>query len=367
MGLGIAIARDGGPDPELAEASLVEIEEKMGETTTYRLHYPVDVREGDLPLLVDSRLDAGSDLAVLVPVEDRVECLVKGPVHGQRIRLKHGGAGSTLEVRGSDTTVAMDRESRSAVWADLTDSDAVTRILGNYGYTPNVEATRAGHFESGHTLVQRATDLAFVRRLARRNGYLFWVTCDAEGNETAHFQRPPLAAEPAAELTIHLASPTIRALEIEWDVERPTSVEALQLDLTTKEDLDGSADRTPQDLLGDVGLADVTGNLRSLHLTAPADDAGDLGARAEGALVEADWFLHATCGTNLETLGRLVRAHTVVEVRGAGSRHSGRYFVAAVRHAIDEESHRMEIELVRNAWRQSHGTGPLGALAGLGP
>lgn len=135
MGLGIAIAVDGTPDAGLAEASTVEVEERMGETTTYRLHYAVDIHEGDLPLLVDGRLDPGSEISILVPVEEGTECLVKGPVHGQRVHLQHGGAGSTLELRGSDTTVVMDRISRSAVWAGLTDSDAVAAILGNYGYT----------------------------------------------------------------------------------------------------------------------------------------------------------------------------------------------------------------------------------------
>lgn len=350
MPLGVVIAVDGEADSELAEASRVEVEERMGETTTYRLHYPADIREGDLPLLTDGRLGVGSELSILVSVEGRNECLVKGPVHGQRIGLQHGGAGSTLEVRGSDTSVVMDREARSVIWSDVTDSDAVSSILNNYGYTPDVGTTSAGHYEDKHTLVQRATDLQFVRRLARRNGFLFWVSSDARGNETAHFQRPPLGGSPVAELVINLDSPTIQQLSIEWDVERPTSVEALQLDLNTKDDLEGGVEESPLEALGASSLAAITGDTRSMQLTAPSDDAGDLGARGEGALIEAGWFIKATCETSLERLGRLVRAHTVVQVRGAGSRHSGRYFVAAVRHVIDDVAHRMEIELVRNGW-----------------
>lgn len=350
MGLGIAIAVNGEVDAELAEAIRVEVEERMGETTAFRLHYPADIREGDLPMLMDRRLDASAELSILVSVEGRRECLVKGPVHGQRIHLVHGGAGSTLAVIGSDTTVVMDREARSAVWADATDSDAVTSILNTYGYTTDVETTSAGHFEDKHTLVQRATDLQFVRRLARRNGFLFWVTSDARGTERAHFKRPPVGETAAADLVINLDSPNIQGLDIEWDVERPTSVEALQLDLNTKEDIDGGAEESPLEALGAAGLAEITGDTRSAHLTAPSDDAGDLRARGEGMLIEAGWFVRATCETGLERLGRLVRAHTVVRVRGAGSRHSGRYFVAAVRHVIDDTAHRMELELIRNAW-----------------
>jgi phage protein D len=244
----------------------------------------------------------------------------------------------------------MDRETRSEIWADVTDSDAVTSILEEYGYSTDVDATSAKHSTKKHSLAQRDTDLVFVRRLAKRYGYLFWVTCDSDGNETAHFKRPPLDGSLAGELAINLESPSIETLDIEWDAERPFRVESLQLDLNTKKNLDGAVEETPQTLLGSRGLADVAGNSHSMRLNAPVDDAGDLRERCEGALIEADWFIRARCRTSLKMFGDLVRAHTVVRIRGAGSRHSGKYFVAAVNHRIDAAAHRMDIELVRNAW-----------------
>ena len=322
----------------------------MGAVTTYSLRYEVDISEGDMPMLVDERLDAGSELSILVPIEDTTHCLVKGPIHGQQIHIEHGGADSWVEVQGSDSLIVMDRKTQSVVWADVTDSDAVTSILRNYGYTPDVQSTPAGHFEKKHTLVQRESDLGFVRRLARRNGFLFWVTCDAQGNETAHFKRPPLEGRADVKLVINLVSPSLQTLDISWDVERPTSIEGTQLDLNTKKNLEIAVKQTPQTILGDHSLSKITGDTRSVHLSAPADDAGDMRARGQGALIEADWFIHATCQTSLEFSGIPVRAHTIVELRGAGSRHSGKYFVAGVRHTIDATAHRMDLELVRNGW-----------------
>lgn len=322
----------------------------MGRATAFRLHYAADISEGDLPLLVDGRLDAGSAISVLIPTDGGRQCLVKGPVTGQRIQLQHGGAGSTLVVQGSDSSITMDREVNSQVWTGLTDSDAVTAILGNYGYVADVEATSAGHFEEKHTLIQRSTDLYFVQQLARRNGFLFWITSDEFGVETAHFKRPPIDGASDAELIINLDSPGIQQLDIEWDVERPTRVEIFQLDLNAKTNIDGGVSALPLTILGNSGLVDITGDTRSQYLTAPSDDAGDLTSRAEGALIESSWFVRATCQTSFDVLRRLVRAHTVVNVRGAGSRHSGNYFVASVRHVIDSVAHNMEIELIRNAW-----------------
>lgn len=349
MGLGITIAVNGSADKELDRAASVEVYETMGKTTGYSIRFDVEISKGDIPLLADKRLDVGSELSILVPMGDKTHCLVKGPVHGHKIHLEHGGAGSWLEVKGSDNSIKMDRETKSVIWSG-TDSDAVNSILGNYGYTPDVQSTKAGHSENKHTLIQRETDLRFVRRLARRNGFLFWTTCDSSGSETAHFKRPPIDESAAAELTINLESPTLQTLDITWDLERPTSVEGKQLDLNSKSNLDGAVNQTPQSILGDKGLKAITNDKRSVHVSAPADDAGDMQSRGEGALIEADWFIRATCKASPEQLNALVRAHTIVNVRGVGKRHSGKYFVSRVRHIMDAASHQMEIELLRNGW-----------------
>ncbi|MBP6440177.1 MAG: hypothetical protein KA259_01120, partial [Caldilineaceae bacterium] len=340
MGLETVISVNNRADPELADAARIEVIERVGAPTTFRLEYDVDISSGDLPRLVDDRFDPGALLAILAP--DRagaLSCLVKGPVHGQQIRLRHGGAGSTLAVLGADTAVIMDRETRTAQWADVADSDVVSAILANYGYRADVESTSAGHFTDKHTLIQRDSDLRFVQRLARRNGCHFWVTCDDQGVETAHFRRPVLAGEPVADLTINLDNPNLEALDLRWDVERPTSVVSAQLDLNSLDIIDGSAARGAQTVLGDLGLPAITGDTRSIHLLAPADDAGDLQARAGGLLAEADWFVQVTCQASVHNVGIPLRAHTLVNLRGAGSRHSGKYFVAGVRHVIDAAAH----------------------------
>jgi hypothetical protein len=108
--------------------------------------------------------------------------------------------------------------------------------------------------------------------------------------------------------------------------------------------------RSPLPTLGSVGLAGIATNTRSLHLTTPVDDSGDLLARSEGALIEAAFFLQAKTQTTVNAFGTVIRAHSIVKIRGAGRRHSGNYFCTSVKHTIDATAHRMELELLRNAW-----------------
>lgn len=353
MGLGAFINMNGLPVPELSDSQAVEyieVHERLGETTYYNIRYTVDIEDGDIPKLREPQIGPGSVLSVMVPLETNLECLVQGPVFSQNVYLKNGGEGSYVDVRGADKSIAMDREFSSQVWPNVSDSEAVTAVLGSYALIPDVAITSARHLELKHSLIQRSTDLQFVRKLARRNGCHFWITTNALGIETAHFQRPNLLGMPAVDLIINRENFNIDDLHIHWDVERPSTATGTQIDLSTKGPLTGVIPISPQPPLGAMNLQAITQDVRSTHISSPVDDVGDLMARGEGAVLEAEWFIRANCQTSLHRLGKVVRAHTLANVVGAGSRHSGNYLVAGVKHRIDATAHTMEVELIRNGW-----------------
>jgi hypothetical protein len=87
----------------------------------------------------------------------------------------------------------------------------------------------------------------------------------------------------------------------------------------------------------------------TVMLTAAADDGGQLKRRAEAVLRESGWFVRCTGEADLSAVHVVFRAGSTVTVNGVGSVHSGKYFVWSVRHAIDQQMHRMTFVLVRNA------------------
>ncbi len=352
MGLNISIRIDGLPDPDLAMADRVVVHQRMGQATQFSIHYSVDISNGDIRKLQESRIGPGSTISIFVPNESELmKCLAKGPVFSQRINLQHGGAGSEMEVQGADSTIIMEREFKSRVWSNVTDSEAVISIVSGYQLIPDIASTNARHIETNNNLVQRSNDLQFVRRLARRNGFHFWLSCNELGVETAHFKRPPLDRQTVADLVINHPDNNMQQMEISWDVERPTQVVGTQLDTTNKQILDSNLNGAPQTSLGNKALMDIAGrDVRSIHVTAPSDDGGDMRARGEGALLESDWFISARCNTSYNQLKKIVQTYDLVNVIGAGNRHSGKYLVSEVRHIIDAVSHQMQIGLIRNGW-----------------
>jgi len=345
-----ALLVDGAADDALTGAATIEVDEWLDAPARYALQLPVAVADGDLPLLADDRLGPGSELAVVAESGGARECLVSGPVTGQRIVLIHGGAGSVMTVDGGDGAIAMDREDRAEVWSNATDSSVVEAIAGRNALAPDVEPTATTHPDEGHALVQRETDLAMVRRLARRNGYAWWVTATEDGSGTLHFRPAPVGEPPAGELAINLADHAIERLEITWDAERPTSAGAMQIDPRSKAVIDGTASASPLTPLGSSGFDAIAGGTRAAWIAAAADDVADLQGRTGAVLAAGSFFARACGSTTTARAGTILRRGTVVELRGAGTRHSGPWLCRRVRHVIDDVTHTMDFELVRNGW-----------------
>lgn len=351
MALGVALTLDGVPDPSLGTPDSVDVVEAVGEPASYRLQFGLQINDGDLSLLADDRFGPGSDLGVIVPKGDGQDLLVRGPVVGQNASVVHGGGGSTLYVNGADQSIRMNRENKAALWADQTDSAAVQAVIAGYGFTPDVQVTTTQHAELKHALVQRETDWDFVIRLARRNGYWFWLSFDVlTGLGTAHFKPPPATDAPVLELRINVPDANIDQVSLAFYVERAASVNLAQLDLTGKDTIEASIAASPLQGLAAKGLTEIAEQPVSQHFSVPVDDAGDLNARGEAALIDHGWFVEARLQARASRLKDVIRAHTVVNLIGLGSRHSGHYLVAKVVHHIDADDHLMTVDLIRNGW-----------------
>jgi hypothetical protein len=207
------------------------------------------------------------------------------------------------------------------------------------------------HTSDLHSVMQRATDAQFLRDRARRAGKLFRVCCDQRaGSNTGYFIKPDLEASPAVTLTLNPPEDSnIETLDFEWDVARPTEVVAHALVMAT-DPVDGGATESGLKALDDRSLAVFAGeHVMSTRLAASVDDVTELQSRAASLLREAGWFVKCEGETDVARLGAVLRVGTLAQIDGAGTLHSGKYFVWSVRHSITAHSHRMKFVLVRNA------------------
>src|SRR5580704_8027710 len=311
----------------------LEVEESMDLPGAVELTLPVvRTSDGNLSYLTDSRFAPMSNLAVVVtPVEGAAgavgglagsviaamsdsppgpQCIFDGFVLSHKVHLESGTTNSTVAIFGQDASWLMNLTEQAREWIDVTDADVANTIFGNYGITPDDDNTlddSPSHTEDGHSLMQRGSDIQFLRMLARRNGKVCRIACaDKPGSRTGYFAKPKLDGNPAATITLNDPTNwTVSAIDLDWDATRPTSVVARQALFSDAGEGGVSADTSASGLipLGDRGLADFTGKPMTVLLAAPVDSGGELTLRAQSVLREADWFVRCDSDADVERLG----------------------------------------------------------------
>lgn len=376
MSVSVQLGVGGSPVPgALYEAiKQMEVEESSDRPGALLLRLPVNrTSAGDLQFVGDGTFEPMTNvtLTVIPAVQgSQAQCIFDGYILSWRLRLDRASTSSTIDIWAQDASWLMNIDDNVTEWPGQTDGEVANAIFSSYGFTPaagNTDNDSPSHTPDGHTLFQRATDLQFLRSLARRGGKLCRVACtDSPGARTGYFVVPAVAGQPVT--TISLLDPaswTVNSLDFDWDVMRPTEADASQVDLTQ------SADTGTDVATGGSGLAPLDdrdyptyfGQSSTLLLTAPAD-LPELSQRTAAVLTESGFFSRCTGEADADRIATILRVGDVVTIEGAGSIHSGNWLVWNVRHTFSLQAWKMSFTLVRNAMGPAATGGTLAALAG---
>ena len=350
----------------------LEVEENADRPDALLLRVPVNrTSSGDLQYVGDGTFEPYTNITLTItPAGQGAQCIFDGYVLSWQLHLDRTSGSSTLDVWAQDASWLMNVSDSVREWPGMTDGQVANQIFSSYGFQAaggNTDDDSPVHDPDQHSLFQRATDLQFLRGLARRNGKLCRVACtDTPGQRTGYFITPDVSGDPVA--TITLVDPqgwTVDSLDFDWDVMRPTEVDASQLSLDTSSDGGVAGDATTSGIasLDARGYPAYAGTSSTLLLTATAD-VPEVPQRTTAALRESSWFVRCRGETDVDRLGTTLRVGTVVSLEGAGSIHSGHWFVWSVRYKITVDAVKLQFTLVRNAMGPAPGGSGLGALAG---
>src|SRR5438067_6821488 len=320
------------------------VEQELSAPTRFATRFEDDTCERSLQVLKAKEIKPNTVMAILAPDDNKLACLVRGRVTQVRFAVMLGVAGSWVEIRGEDRRIEMDRNCVHKAWRGLA-SDAANTILNDYHFTRDVEATKKLYSDREHTLNQRDTVLAFLERIARENGYEFWIEYGVKDSastpgapigidETAKLRAsPPRDAAPVPPILLALPGapslhvnvppdqcPNVTSFQVDTDVERASLASGAAINPCT-----GKLEKThvvnPQPGL-DNGptLSRIDAVKRGLSITT-AGGVDELQPKQEAALVEAGWFVEATASTTAHMLGALVNPHEVVPVEGGDPRY----------------------------------------------
>ncbi len=295
--------------------------------------------------------------------DTNLQTVFKGYITAFRFQMGGDPRGSSVEITGMDASILMSLEEKIASWPNLSDSDIARQIVGGYRIPITADDTSPKHQEEDYTVAQRATDLQFLRDLARRNGLEFYVESDDRGKVTAYFRAPQLDGTPQADLAAHFSHETnLKSFSAHMNGLRPLNVKMQQMDIkanTSNKSTIGSMTLTK---LGknqvDELISGPLGGLvtpkealaQTLVLGPPTSDSTELNTIAQAVRNESAWFIDAMGEINNDAYQGVLRARRTVLVKGAGHAFSGKYYVTKVTHQVRADgSYSQSFEARRNA------------------
>jgi phage protein D len=309
---------------------------------------------------------------------DGLSTVFDGYVTAIDLSLGSTRATTFVEVSGMDTSVLMSLEEKIAPWANMADSDIVQQILGDYDVNVTADTTATVHQDNDTTILQRSTDLEFVRELARKNGLEFYFeTDDQNGKITGFFQAPQLDGTPQADLIIQLGDQSnLKSFSAHLSGQRPLNVKTQQMDIKSNSPNTAQVSDTALTTLGKKDASALIGDAidalvtpkeapaQMLVLGTPTSDATELTTIAQAVRDEAGWLITATGEVNSDAYQAVLRPRRLVLVKGAGNSFNGKYYVTKVVHEITVDgNYTQKFEARRNA-RDLDQSAQLGGVSG---
>ena len=326
----------------------VELDEEMMAMARLQL-FIVLQDDGSWTHLDDDNFSLWNNLEVNAGFDDEMEPLFSGPITHLKPVFDSDPSQCMLELWAMDKSVLLDREEKLKDWPDKKDSDIAQEIFAEYSLSAEVEDTSIIHDQAVSTIIQRETDMQFLRRLALRNGY----ECFVEG-DTAYFRPPQLDEDPQPVLSAHFgADTTLSEFSAEVDAQIPANVSVHQIDRMNKEVISVDIDSSQQTTFGgsDASALLPTGGSAAksvLSRTATTGEA-EMTSVAQGLFHRSEWFVSSEGMVDANIYRHVLKPRRTVTVRGVGETYSGIYYVTHVAHIFDRDGYRQAFRAKRNA------------------
>ena len=293
---------------------------------------------------------------IMVTINGIPNVIMDGFITRQELQPSNQSGESKLTITGEDLSVAMDLVEKVMPYPAMPDVAKVAVALAPYAALGVVPVIIPPLVSTVQNPVDRTesqtntTDLAYMKSLASRNGYLFYI------------QPGPLPGQSIAYFGPDISVPVPqRALSVNMDAH--TNVESLSFSLDGMAKkisiftiLDPITRRIPIPI--PVPNINVTKPPLGLRPTPPAK----IGMHNGGARLQPEeaardilsfMMNNATAISGSGSLdvmqyGQLLSARTVVGVRGAGLSYDGLYYVDSVTHNIKKGEYKQNFTLSRD-------------------
>jgi phage protein D len=341
---------DGELDIPKSDLLSLEVELDSELASMFRLHLAIrQQRDGSWTYLDQERFRPWMPMRITGGFDTGMEELLSGYITHVKPDFSRHGAQCSLEIWGMDQSVLMDRQERLYAWPNERDSAIAVKIFSQHGLLPVVTDTEAQHDDKISTVIQRETDMQFLKRLALRNGF----ECYVEGG-IGFFRPPRITADPQPVLAVHFGDDTnVNGFSLEVNALSPTNVTMFQVDRTNKKLLEETSSAGQQKALGAVRAAAVLPPAMipgQVYVSMnAATGKAEMDTLCQELFHQAEWFVTAAGEIDGNRYHHVLKPHGTVTIKGVGATYSGVYYVTHVTHTFRPKGYTQFFRAKRNA------------------
>lgn len=265
--------------------------------------------------------------------------------------------GGRFTITAEDASVMMDMEEKTVEHPNQHEGTIATKIIGEYsqyGLVPKVKnpPTIIVPTVQERVPVQHETDLQYLRRMAARYNYDFYIVPGKTPFVNDAYWGPPVRrGTPQRALTLDMGRHTnLGWVNFQYNALAPTDVEdRFQARTTDKQGPSKQKNTTLDALSARPGLSSQRPNVRKSFLRAPWGlDQAQAKAQAQAMVDDSvEQVLTATGELLVGAYGDVLSARELVDLRGVGATHNGTYFVKSVTHTITSDNFTQRFTLTR--------------------
>ena len=305
--------------------------------------------DGSWPYLEDENLQVWNRITVLAAFPKQTEVVFDGYISHLDCQTQESESNITVSIRGVDASYHMVQEDKTLIWRNKTYEDIAKEIIESYDFTPFIDENPPASAEQLQ-IAQRSNDHRFLRELARRRGYEFYVL-----GANAYFRRPNLTGTPQKLIAVNFGDQTnCRNLQFGSDGTAPTLARLSYFDAMEGKAMSVAAQTSGLPDLGTQPLSTRRGAIEMPPAARIARGHGfNSGAQVAdytaGMLRRHGWWVTASGRLDGAVYGTVLRSRKTVTVKGVGGNYNGVYYVRKVQHRLTMRTYDMAFELGRNA------------------
>ncbi len=272
----------------------------------------------------------------------------------------HGG--DKVTVTGHCTLALLDKEKRARVEEFMTDSDFVRKVAKEHGYSGSLaDIEDTAEVRDSITQARNMTDARMIHRLARKNGFVFYMDAsgfhwhkrrtDLDPVKTYWYWTDPgrgdITAPPTIDANLTRAVAQVKVLA------RDPIKKGEPIEVTAQDD---NLEDTALGNENEFGDPDGDMSQREERITRVDERAAGL-ASEEEALAQAKASYRMTAKRRykmgLEVIGDArVGAKSVVDVWNVSALFNGLYYIREMVHSVDGGGFNQSVSLIKDSLRE---------------